>query len=310
MNLRPDNFDNFIGQAQAVGLLKVKIKAALARGESLGHLLLLGPAGLGKTTLAKITAEHMGGRLLDTAGRSLGSPTELHRVIMSIQAGDILFIDEIHRLNEPCQEVLFRAMEDGETSYTIGEGENARIVPVKLPPFTLIGATNMGGQLTPAFQRRFVHQLHLDYYSVPELELIVQSKAIKLGLVLDGDGIHRIASVSRGEAFTAERIMLNLRDFAQARGTDTMDPDMISHCLHLLGISALGVTQLQVKLLEAVRDAGSLSLATIGHMLGEDPRVIAEIAEPYLMRLGLLDRTSKGRIITERGAEYLAGGLR
>lgn len=308
--VRPSEFSGFSGQRAATENLQVFMDAALSRGEVLDHVLIHGPPGLGKTTLSGIIASSMGSLMHRTSAPILQKPLDVVRCLMGVEAGGILFIDEIHRLPITAEECLYGAMEDGSIDILVGEGPSQRPVKVDIPPFTLIGATTRIGGLSKPLVDRFGILLRLEYYDVEELSSIILSMAASAGVVISSDAARALASRSRGTPRIAGRLLRRLLDFSLHMGRDAIDVDVVAFGLGSLGIDSLGLEEDLVSYLQVLASArGGLpvGLSSIAVAISEPIDTVEDVIEPYLLRLGLIARTGRGRVLTERG--YLHIGI-
>lgn len=306
--LRPKTLEEYIGQDKAKENLRVYLKAAKLRGEPLDHLLLYGPPGLGKTTLACIVAHEMGVQIRITSGPAIEKPGDLAALLTNLQEGDVLFIDEIHRLNRMVEEVLYPALEDFALDIVVGKGPAARSIRLDLPRFTLVGATTRTGLLTGPLRDRFGIAFRLQYYSPEELASIVRRSASILDVAIEEDGALEIARRSRGTPRLANRLLKRVRDWAQVRGDGVIDEDVAAQALSFFEVDALGLDAVDNRILEllAVQFGGRpVGLTTLASALSEDTDTLEDVYEPYLMQQGLLVRTPKGRICTERAYDHL-----
>ena len=307
-SLRPHSLDEYIGQEKAKENLKIYIEAAKNRHESLDHVLLYGPPGLGKTTLAGIVANEMGVQIRVTSGPAIEKPGDLAALLTSLNDGDILFIDEIHRLSRSIEEVLYPAMEDFALDIIIGKGPSARSIRLDLKKFTLIGATTRAGQLSAPLRDRFGVILRLELYSPEELARIVKRSAGILNIEAENDGALEIASRSRGTPRIANRLLKRARDYAQVMGNGIITVESAQNALERMEIDELGLDLVDRNLLKAMIEnynGGPVGLDTIAAMIGEEAVTIEDVYEPYLMQLGFLTRTPRGRKVTALGYRHL-----
>ena len=307
-SLRPHRLTEYVGQENVKELLKVYIEAAKQRGDALDHVLLYGPPGLGKTTLANIIAAEMGVSIRITSGPALEKTGDIVALLTNLQEGDILFIDEIHRLSRTVEEVLYPAMEDFEFDIIIGKGPSARSIRFDLPKFTLIGATTRSGQLTSPFRDRFGVLFRLELYTVGELARIVTRSADILGIKIDPEGAEEIASRSRGTPRIANRLLKRVRDFAQIMGDGTITKSIARQALLKLNIDEIGLDNTDRNMLEAMIrsfNGGPVGLDTLAAMIGEEAITIEDVYEPYLMQLGFINRTTRGRVVTPAAYKHL-----
>jgi Holliday junction DNA helicase RuvB len=306
--LRPKSLDEFVGQQTARENLRVFVNAARSRGEALDHVLFFGPPGLGKTTLAGILAREMGVGFRATSGPVIAKSGDLAALLTNLEDGDVLFIDEIHRLNPAVEEVLYPAMEDRALDLMIGEGPSARSVRIDLPRFTLIGATTRQGLLTTPLRDRFGIPVRLNFYTVEELELVVSRGARLLGAPTTGEGEHEIARRSRGTPRIAGRLLRRVRDFAHAAGADAIDAGVADRALTRLEIDRLGLDAMDRRYLTMIADlygGGPVGIETLAAGLSEPRDTLEEVVEPYLIQLGLIARTARGRCLNGRGWQHL-----
>ena len=306
--LRPKSLDEFVGQKGARENLRVFISAAKARGEALDHVLFFGPPGLGKTTLAQIVAREMGVGFRATSGPVIAKSGDLAALLTNLEDGDVLFIDEIHRLNPAVEEVLYPAMEDRALDLMIGEGPSARSVRIDLPRFTLVGATTRQGLLTTPLRDRFGIPVRLNFYTVDELEQVVRRAARLLGVDLGEDGANEIARRSRGTPRIAGRLLRRVRDFAHAAGADLIDAATADRALSRLEIDGLGLDAMDRRYLVMIADlygGGPVGVETLAAGLSEPRDTIEDVIEPYLIQLGLIARTARGRCLNGRGWTHL-----
>ena len=307
-SLRPHTLAEYIGQEKAKGNLAVYIESARRRNEPLDHVLLHGPPGLGKTTLAAIIAREMGGALRKTSGPAIEKPKDLAALLTNLNENDILFIDEIHRMNRAVEEILYPAMEDKQIDIIIGQGPSATSICLELKNFTLVGATTRSGQLSSPLRDRFGIDLKLELYSPEELTLIIDRSATILGLTIEPDGSHEIASRSRGTPRIANRLLRRVRDFAEVFGDGTITKAAASDALARLEIDASGLDAIDRRLLSSIIEnygGGPVGLETIAATINEESITLEDVYEPYLMQQGFLSRTPRGRCVTRRAYEHL-----
>ncbi len=300
-SLRPATLAEYVGQEKIRGQLEIYIQAARARGEALDHVLLFGPPGLGKTTLAHIIAREMGVNLRQTSGPVLERPGDLAALLTNLEPRDVLFIDEIHRLSPVVEEILYPALEDFQIDIMIGEGPAARSIKLDLPPFTLAGATTRAGMLTNPLRDRFGIVARLEFYSQDELATIVRRSARLLQVSLNDDGAVEIACRSRGTPRVANRILRRVRDYAQVKADGTVSKPVAEAALKMLDVDVLGLDLMDRKLLLAVIEkfsGGPVGLDNLAHAIGEDAETIEDVLEPFLIQQGYLQRTLRGRIAT------------
>ena len=300
-SLRPQCLEDYIGQAKAKENLKVYIEAAKGRGESLDHVLFYGPPGLGKTTLAGIIANEMGVHMKITSGPAIAKPGEMAAILSNLAEGDVLFVDEIHRLNRQVEEVLYPAMEDYAIDIMIGKGATARSIRLDLPKFTLVGATTRAGLLSAPLRDRFGVMHHLEFYTVDELKTIILHSAVKLGVDIDEDGAYELARRSRGTPRLANRLLRRVRDFAQVKYDGKITKKVADFALDLLEVDKMGLDNSDRRLLYTIIDkfsGGPVGLDTLAAAIGEDAGTIEDVYEPYLVMNGFINRTPKGRVVT------------
>ena len=307
-SLRPRVLPEYIGQERVVENLRIVLDAAKARGEALDHVLLYGPPGLGKTTLANVIAAEMGVSIKVTSGPVIERPGDLAAVLTNLRQGDILFIDEVHRLSRVVEEVLYPAMEDYALDIVIGKGPAARIIRLNLPRFTLIGATTRIALMTSPLRNRFGVVYRLDFYSLEAMRAIVQRSAAILQVPTDEEGIYEIASRARGTPRVANRLLKRVRDYAQVRGDGHITAQIARKSLEMLEVDELGLDNSDKRVLETLIDkfdGGPVGLDTISAALNEDADTVMDVYEPYLIQLGFLERTPRGRVATRRAYEHL-----
>ena len=307
-SLRPQTLDDYIGQQKAKENLKIYIEAAKARGESLDHVLFYGPPGLGKTTLAGIIANEMGTHMKVTSGPAIGKPGEMAAILSNLQEGDVLFVDEIHRLTRQVEEVLYPAMEDYAIDIMLGKGATARSIRLDLPKFTLVGATTRAGLLSAPLRDRFGVVHHLEFYTVEELKTIILHSALTLGVEIDEEGAYEMARRSRGTPRLANRLLKRVRDFAQVKYDGRISKEVASFALDLLEVDKMGLDQNDRNILMTMIGkfaGGPVGLDTLAAAIGEDAGTIEDVYEPYLVKNGLINRTPKGRVVTELAYQHL-----
>lgn len=300
-SLRPKVFSEYIGQTKAKENLKVFIEAAKMRGEPLDHVLLYGPPGLGKTTLAGIIANEMGVNIRITSGPAIEKPGDLAALLTNLSQDDILFVDEIHRMSRSVEEILYPAMEDYALDIIIGKGPSARSIRLDLPKFTLIGATTKAGALTAPLRDRFGVISRLEMYTTKELRTIVERSAAILGISIDSGGAEEIARRSRGTPRIANRLLRRVRDFAQLSEEGVISKSLADHALNRMEIDALGLDAIDKRMLMTVIDhykGGPVGVETLAATIGEETDTIEDVYEPYLMQIGFINRTPRGRVVT------------
>lgn len=307
-SLRPKQLTDYIGQEKVKENLSIYIKAAKQRGEALDHVLLYGPPGLGKTTLAGIVANEMGVNIRITSGPAIEKQGDLVAILSNLEQGDVLFIDEIHRLNRTVEEILYPAMEDGKIDIIIGKGPSARSYQLSLPRFTLVGATTRAGQLSAPLRDRFGVVLRLEMYTPEELSQIVHRSAKILNISVDNEGAYKIASRSRGTPRIANRLLKRSRDFAEVKYDGVITSEAAESALGSMEIDELGLDSIDRRLLMTMvknYNGGPVGLETISAAIGEESVTIEDVYEPYLMQIGFLARTQRGRIVTPAGYRHL-----
>lgn len=306
--LRPQCLDDYIGQEKAKSTLKIYIEAAKQRHDSLDHVLFYGPPGLGKTTLAGIIANEMGVNMKVTSGPAIEKPGEMAAILNNLQEGDLLFVDEIHRLNRQVEEVLYPAMEDFAIDIMIGKGSTARSVRLDLPHFTLVGATTRAGLLTAPLRDRFGMIHHMEFYTEDELKLIIKQSAKVLNVKIEDAGATELARRSRGTPRLANRILKRVRDFAQVKYNGVITEVVAHTALDLMDVDTLGLDRVDRNILVTIIekfDGGPVGLDTLAASIGEDAGTIEDVYEPYLLMKGLIDRTPRGRVATQIAYTHL-----
>ena len=307
-SLRPKTLEEYVGQQKAKSNLKVYIESAKIRGEALDHVLLYGPPGLGKTTLSTIIANEMGVNIRTTSGPAIEKQGDLAAILTNLNEGDVLFIDEIHRLSRAVEEILYPAMEDYSLDIIIGKGPSARSIRLPIPKFTLIGATTRAGQLTTPLRDRFGVLLKLELYTPEELADIVKRSAGILDISITDDGAYSIASRSRGTPRIANRLLKRIRDFALVKGDGQITSEIAKYALDALEIDELGLDNVDRRMLEAIikyYSGGPVGLETLAATIGEESITIEDVYEPYLMQIGFLSRTPRGRCVTRLAYDHL-----
>jgi len=311
LKLRPTTFDGYIGQEKVKSNMKVFIEAAKQRRETLDHVLLYGQPGLGKTTLSNIIAGMMDAKLKATSGPAIERPGDMAAILNDLNEGDVLFIDEIHRLNRMIEEILYPAMEDFVLDIVIGKGPAAKSIRLDLPRFTLIGATTRVGLLTAPLRDRFGVIHHLEPYNIDELKRILNRSARVLAIGITGDGAEELARRARGTPRVANRLLKRVRDFAQVKYEGVIDETVAKESLDLLEVDRMGLDPLDKKLMNAIIDkfgGGPVGLETLAASIDEESGALEEVSEPYLLQLGFIQRTPRGRVVTELGYRHLRGG--
>ena len=307
-HLRPQLLEDYIGQTKAKEMLKIYIEAAKARGEALDHLLFYGPPGLGKTTLAGIIANEMNVNMKITSGPAIEKPGEMAAILNNLQEGDVLFVDEIHRLNRQVEEVLYPAMEDYAIDIMIGKGASARSIRLDLPKFTLVGATTRAGMLTAPLRDRFGVVTRMEYYTVEELKMIILRSAKVLEVGIDENGAYAMARRSRGTPRLANRLLKRVRDFAQVKYNGYITEEVADYALDLLDVDKEGLDQtdrgIRLAMIEKF-GGGPVGLETLAASIGEDPGTIEDVYEPYLLKNGFIQRTPRGRVVTDAAYAHL-----
>ncbi len=307
-SLRPQRLEDYCGQDHIKQGLKVLIEAAKSRGECLDHVIFSGPPGLGKTTLATVVANEMGAQIRTTSGPAIARTGDLAAILTNLQPGDVLFIDEIHRLNRQVEEILYPAMEDFALDIVIGKGPAARSIRLDIPHFTLVGATTRSGMLTGPLRDRFGISFRLDYYSIEDLADIVVRSATILGVEIDRASAREIASRSRGTPRLANRLLKRVRDYAQVRGEGHIDYPIAREALEFFEIDELGLDWMDIRILETLVKTfrgRPVGLTTLASAVGEDPNTLEDVYEPYLLQCGLIVRTPQGRVATSAAFDHL-----
>ena len=308
LSLRPRRLADFVGQGPVKDNLSIGIQAAKLRGEALDHVIIYGPPGLGKTTLAHIIAQELGVNIRVTSGPAIERAGDMAAILTGLQKGDLLFIDEIHRLNRTVEEVLYSAMEDFFLSWMVGKGLAARNINLRINPFTLVGATTRYSLISAPLRDRFGSVFRLDYYNQEDMEVVVRRSSDILGMVTDGEGIVEIASRARGTPRIGNRLLKRARDYALVAADNELSGDVARAALDLLRVDRLGLDESDHRLLTNIIEkfgGGPVGLDTLAASLSEDSETVMEVWEPYLLQLGFLDRTSRGRMATPLAYEYL-----
>ncbi|WP_339121919.1 Holliday junction branch migration DNA helicase RuvB [Fusobacterium nucleatum] len=306
-SLRPKSFDEYIGQENLKEKMSISIKAAQKRNMVVDHILLYGPPGLGKTTLAGVIANEMKANLKITSGPILEKAGDLAAILTSLEENDILFIDEIHRLNSTIEEILYPAMEDGELDIIIGKGPSAKSIRIELPPFTLIGATTRAGLLSAPLRDRFGVSHKMEYYNENEIKSIIIRGAKILGVKINEDGAIEISKRSRGTPRIANRLLKRVRDYCEIKGNGTIDKLSAKNALDMLGVDSNGLDDLDRNIINSIienYDGGPVGIETLSLLLGEDRRTLEEVYEPYLVKIGFLKRTNRGRVVTSKAYQH------
>ncbi|HTA73788.1 MAG TPA: Holliday junction branch migration DNA helicase RuvB [Gemmatimonadaceae bacterium] len=307
LSLRPQRLSEFIGQQKVKDTLQIGIDAALARREPLDHTLFFGPPGLGKTTLAELIARELGANIHQKSGPSLEKPGDLVGTLTNLRRGDVLFIDEIHRLRPVIEEFLYPAMEDYKIEIRLSEGPKANTITMPIERFTLVGATTRLGMITAPLKARFGIELRLNYYPDSDLEQIVRRTAEVLGVPIDAAGTHEIARRSRGTPRVANRLLRRVRDFAQMRAQGRISESVAAQALAMLDVDQMGLDDMDARILKAIIDkfdGGPVGLGTVAAAVGEDAETIEEVYEPFLVQNGFLQRTPRGRVATKRAYQH------
>ncbi len=308
MNIRPEELEEYIGQKEVKENLEIFIKAAKLREEPLDHVLLYGPPGLGKTTLAYIIAHELGSHIKTTSGPSIEKSGDLAAILSSLEPGDVLFIDEIHRIPRFIEEILYSAMEDFTLDIIVGNESSSRNIRIDLPPFTLVGATTRAGDLTGPLRDRFGIVNKLNYYTVEELEQIAKRTGKVLDVEIEDDAAHELAKRSRGTPRIVNRLFKRVRDFALVMGNGTIDLKITKLALDKLKVDGLGLDETDYHLLKSIIEkfnGGPVGIEAIASSIGEEQTTIEDVYEPYLLQTGLLKRTSRGRMVTKKAYEHL-----
>lgn len=308
LSLRPKRLDEYIGQDKVKENLKILLDAAKARNEAIDHILIYGPPGLGKTTLANVVANEMGVSIKTTSGPAIERPGDLAAILTNLRANDILFIDEVHRLARQVEEILYPAMEDGALDIMIGKGPSARSIRLKLPRFTIIGATTRFAMMSAPLRNRFGAIYRLDFYDTEAMKKIVRRSAHILGVEIEAAGVEEIGKRARGTPRVANRLLKRVRDYAQVRADGGITGEVAHQALSMLEVDSLGLDDIDRKVLSTIIekfDGGPVGLDTIAAAISEESDTIMEVYEPYLLQLGFIDRTPRGRVATRRAREHL-----